>query len=338
MKSVVSIPNNEIRKSFLTPENLELLSSMGEVVINPYDGDRQYTEEELSEVLKGADAYFTIWCSPALTEGALKNAKDLKLLVHLGGTVVPFVSDAMWDKGIKALSGNDYFAESVAEGVIAYMLTALRDIPNHLDAFTNGHKWNPKNLSHNGLLDKTIGIVSYGQVSHHLVKMLKPFRCKILIYDIVKIPEEDLKEYNMEQVSLEEVFSKSEIVTVQTPLNKATYHLIGKELFDMLPDGSLFINTSRGSVIDEKALIEALEKNRFRAFLDVYEEEPPKYDENKLFGLPNVFLMPHKAGPTIDRRAYIAKELIKEAYDYIENGKPLKHEIKREVAEKMSRS
>ena len=141
----------------------------------------------------------------------------------------------------------------------------------------------------------------------------------------------------MTQVSLEDVFSKSEIVTVQTPLNPKTYHLIGGDLLEKMPDGALFVNTSRGAVINEDELVKELKKGRIRAFLDVYEHEPPETDD-PLFSLENAYMMPHKAGPTVDRRKYIAESLIKEAYAYINEDAALLHEITREVAEKMSRS
>lgn len=336
MKIVVSIPKSDTRDSFLPPENIALLESLGEVVMNPKD-DEQWTEDELADALVGADMVLTAWGSPCLTEKALAKADRLKLLVHLCGTVVPFISDAMWDKGVRVMSGNDFFAESVAEGVIGYMLTALRDIPAYMDKFRNEGGWNPKNLSNQGLLDKTVGIVSYGAVAKHLVKMLKVFRVKINIYDIVPIPQADLDEYNMTQVSLEDVFAKSDIVTVQTPYNPKTHHLIGRELLEKMPAGALFVNTSRGPVINEPELVSVLGEGKIRAFLDVYEHEPPE-DDDPLWSLPNVFMMPHKAGPTRDRHKYIAASLVSEAAKFVTDGTPLTHEIPREVAERMSRS
>ncbi len=333
MRFVIAFPKGDVGYSFLDESNVALLNSMGEVVC---PGETMWTEEEFAEALRGADAVVTGWCSPCLTENALKYADDLKLLIHTGGTVVPFVSEAMWNKGVRVISGNDFFAESVAEGVIGYMMTALRDIPKHISEFRDNHRWEPKGLSSKGLLDKTIGIVSYGAVAHYLVKMLKPFRVKINVYDIVKIPEYDLREYNMTQVDLETLFAESDIVSLHTPLNPATHHMVDARLLSMIRDGALFLNTARGAVVDEAALISEMAKGRFTALLDVYETEPPKRD-NPLFAMDNVYMMPHKAGPTHDRYPFVARSLIEEAYAFLAGEGELRHEIRRSAAEQMSR-
>jgi len=335
MKFVLAFPKNDVGYSFIDDNNIKLIESLGELVRNP--SETKWTEEEFAEALKGADAVITSWGSPCLTENALKYADNLKLLIHAGGTVVPFVSEALWNKGIRVISGNDYFAESVAEGVIGYMLTALRDIPKHITEFTQNHRWQPKELNSKSLIGKTVGLVSYGAVSRYLVKLLKPFRVKINIYDVIDIPEADLLEYNMTQTSLETVFAESDIVSLHTPLNPATYHMIGSKLLSMIKDGALFLNTARGAVVDEAAMIEELKKERFTALLDVYETEPPARD-NPLYTMKNVYMMPHKAGPTRDIYPDIARALINEAYNFVTKGEALSHEIHRSVAEKMSRS
>jgi D-3-phosphoglycerate dehydrogenase len=182
-----------------------------------------------------------------------------------------------------------------------------------------------------------VGLVSYGAIAKALVKLLKPFRVKLLVYDIVPIPEEDKKEYNITQVSLETVFAESDIVSVHTPLNPHTHHLIGKELFSLIKPGALFLNTARGGVLNQAELEDELEKGRFRAFLDVYEQEPPPPD-CRLFNLPNVTMMPHMGGPTIDLRQYIARDLLLESAAFIDRGEPLQHEVSREMAAQMSNS
>jgi D-3-phosphoglycerate dehydrogenase len=105
----------------------------------------------------------------------------------------------------------------------------------------------------------------------------------------------------------------------------------------MMKKGSLLVNTSRGAVLDQAALTKHLSEGHFSAALDVFETEPlPKDDP--LRGLPNVFLMPHMGGPTVDLRRDITKSLLREAYEFLENGAPLPHEISRAAAEMMSRS
>lgn len=335
MKTFVTLPKNSVFPTFFTDENVALAESLGEVVWN--EKNAQLSESEIAESIGDADIYLTGWGSPRLSRAILDSAPNLRLLVHLCGTVVPFVSDEMWERGVRVISGNDFFAESVAEGTIGYILAALRDIPKYSSRLKNEKKWKTSSDTNRGLLGKTVGIVSYGAIAHHLVRMLAPFRVKIKIYDIKPIPEADKAKYNISEASLEEVFSTCDIVSVHTPLNEKTHHLIGKELLELLPQGALFVNTSRGAVIDQTALEDELMKGRFRAVLDVYEKEPLPV-ENRLYDLENVILMPHMGGPTVDLRQDITQALLIEASEFLKNGTPLNHEISRAAAEMMSRS
>ena len=335
MKSFVTLPKNSVFPTFFTEENISLAESLGQVVWN--DRNIHLTHEEIADRIGDSDIYVTGWGSPRLDSRILDRAPNLKLLVHLCGTVVPFVSDEMWERGVRVISGNDFFAESVAEGTIGYMLTALRDIPKYSTRLKNEKKWKTAADTNRGLLGKSVGIVSYGAIARHLVRMLQPFRVNIKIYDIKPLPEADKEKYRLTEASLEEIFSTCDIVTVHTPLNDQTHHLIGEDLLALLPEDALFVNTSRGAIVDQAALERQLAFGRFRALLDVYEKEPLPA-ESPLYALDNVILMPHMGGPTVDLRRDITKALLSEAYDFLENGTPLPHEISRAAVEMMSRS
>ena len=334
MKSFLALKPNDSKKSFLTEDNMRALRSHGPVV-DPTDGG-ELTVDRIRETIGDSEVYFTCWGSPRLSAEILEAAPNLKLLTHLCGTVVPFVSDEMWDRGIRVISGNDFFAESVAEGTIGYILSAQRDIPGYSRKLKEQGLWKADGPFNQGLLGKRIGIVSYGAVARHLVRLLQPFRPEIYLYDIRPLPAEDIEKYHIRQVTLEEIFSECEIISLHTPLNEHTRHLVGKPLLDLIKPDALFVNTSRGAVVDQAALEEALASGRFRAFLDVYEKEPP-LPECPLYLLPNVTMMPHMAGPTYDMRKYIASKLIAESAGFIDGSGPLPHEITREVADQMTR-
>lgn len=335
MRSFVTLPKNAVFSTFFTKENIELIESFGEVIWN--ESAFHLTPAEIADRIGDSEVYVTGWGSARLDASILDAAPKLRLLVHLCGTVVPFVSDEMWQRGVRVISGNDFFAESVAEGTIGYMLTALRDIPKYSARLKDEKKWKSDADANSGLLGKTVGIVSYGAIARHLVRMLQPFRVNIKIYDIKPLPESDREKYKLEQASLEEIFSGCDVVTLHTPLNDATRHLIGESQLSLLREGALFINTSRGAIVDQPALERELKKQRFRALLDVYEKEPIPSD-SELYALDNVILMPHMAGPTVDLRRDITKDLLIEASEFIKNGAPLAHEISREAARIMSRS
>ena len=334
MKAFVSIPKGTVFDTFFTPENIALAESLGEIVWN--ETDHQLTAEEVAARIGDCDTYITAWGSPRLDQTILDVAPRLRLLTHLCGTVVPFVSDEMWDRDIRVLSGNRFFAESVAEGTLAYMLAALRDIPAYSHRLHDERKWKKSTDLNQGLAGKRIGIVSYGAIARHLVRILSVFRVKLYVYDITPLPEEDVARYHLTQASLEEIFSDCDIITVHTPLFDATHHLIGRELLSRIREGTLFLNTSRGAVIDQKALEEELATGRFRAVLDVYEQEPPPQD-CPLFDLPNVLMMPHMGGPTIDLRAFITETLLQESHDYLHQGADTPSEITRAMSRTMSR-
>ncbi len=337
MKILVNIHNKAVFDTFFTEENIALANSLGEVIWN--DTGDFYKDEGLAELLKDCDVYVTAWGSPALEKKYIEGAPKLKLLCHLCGTVVPFVTDEMWDKGIRVICGNDYFAESVAEGTVAYMLSALRKIPDYMYRLKNDRVWKKEGDWNESLIYKTVGIVSYGAIAKHLVKLLKPFNVKLKVYDIVDIPEKDKEEYGITQCSLEEVFSTSDVISVHTPYNDHTHHLINDRLFSLIQKDALFVNTSRGKVVDQQALINHVTKGDFNAFLDVLETEPVEPD-SPLLECDNVKLMPHMAGPTLNLRKVITRDLLLECKDFIDNGIDLKQkdEITRERAVAMSRS
>ncbi|MBQ7322439.1 MAG: hydroxyacid dehydrogenase [Clostridia bacterium] len=334
MKAFVTLPRGTVFDTFFTPENVALAHSLGEVVWN--ETDRHLTPDEIAARIGDCDTYVTGWGSPRLDQTILSAAPNLRLLTHLCGTVVPFVSDEMWDRGIRVLSGNRFFAESVAEGTLAYILAALRDIPAYSHRLHDERRWKKSTDYNRGLAGKRIGIVSYGAIARHLVRLLSVFRVKLFVYDIAPLPAEDVARYGLTQASLEEIFSTCDIVTVHTPLFDATHHLIGRDLLSLLRKDTLFVNTSRGAVIDQTALEQELATGRFRAVLDVYEQEPPPQD-CPLYDLPNVLMMPHMGGPTVDLRAFITETLLRESYGFLHENAPIPSEITRQMSLTMSR-
>lgn len=316
MDILVTIPiSNSEDNSFITPEIEQTLESMGKVIWNTFT--RQFSSEELKEKLKDIDVCITGWSCPHLDHDVLENAEKLRLVAHTGGTVAPIVSDYLYDRGIKVISGNKLYAESVAEGVVAYILSSLRDIPYYAHFMKSGG-WKGDNYYIEGLLDQSIGLVGFGMVAKYLVKMVAPFRSKVKVYDPYA-KEDVLREHGVEKASLEDIFSNCKIISIHAPKIPDTYHMIDKRLIEMIPEDSILINTARGSIIDEEALTEELQKNRFKAVLDVYEVEPLP-DESILRKLSNVILIPHMAGPTIDRRKYVTMAIIDDINNFLTVG------------------
>ena len=320
IKILVSIPDGEVRDSFFSEEQRVRLERLGCVEWNA--NAEQYGEEELAEKLRGVDICISGWGNTPFHEKTLKYADKLKLIAHIGGSVRPMVGDAAFERGIRVCSGNRVFAESVAEGVLTYMLCSLRKIGEYEARMAAG-EW-PSLIGTRGLLGRSVGLVGYGMIAEYLVKFLKPFGCRILVSSR-HISEEELAAAGIEAASAEEIFRTCDIVSLHNSLTMRTKHSIGTELLNSMKDGALLVNTARGALIDEEALVSVLKERPVWAALDVYETEPLPMD-SPLRDCERVLLMPHAAGPTADRRYAVTSYVLDDMERFL-NGENLDCEI-----------
>lgn len=329
LKILVTMPKGRIFDTFFNDELKSKLEEIGEVVWN--ESTAQYTKPQLCELIKDIDICVTGWGTETIDAEVLQLASKLRLIAHTGGSVRPYVTDAVYDRGIRVVSGNEVFAESVAESVIAYALASLREIPRYSSELKQGI-W-PTDFYNKGLLDKTVGLVGYGMIAKMAVEMLKPFHVKLKVFSR-HISQEELTKHNMEKADLPEIFSTCDIVSIHSGMTPENHHLITEELLNMMPEGALLINTARGAIIDEEALCRVLAKEKIHAVLDVYEVEPLPAN-SELLKLKNAILMPHMGGPTIDRRMIVTRTVIGDIKLFLQN-KPMTCEIDRAYAAKMS--
>ncbi|WP_270815538.1 hydroxyacid dehydrogenase [Hungatella effluvii] len=320
IKILVSIPDGEVRDSFFSEELRERLERLGGVEWNA--NTEQYGEEELAEKLRGVDICISGWGNTPFHEKTLKYADKLKLIAHIGGSVRPMVGDAAFERGIRVCSGNRVFAESVAEGVLTYMLCSLRKIGEYEARMAAG-EW-PSLIGTRGLLGRSVGLVGYGMIAEYLVKFLKPFGCRIMVSSR-HISAEELAEAGIEAAAAEEIFRTCDIVSLHSSLTARTKHSIGADLLNSMKDGALLVNTARGALIDEEALVSVLQERPVWAALDVFETEPLPMD-SPLRECERVLLMPHAAGPTADRRYVVTSHVLDDIGRFL-NGEPLDCEI-----------
>lgn len=326
IRVLVAMPRGAVRDSFMPPE-LQLNARWN-------DMDRQFTPEELSRALEDIQLCVTGWGCPRLTREVIQNARALRAVAHTGGTVASLVSDELYARGVKVLSGNEIYARSVAEGTIAYMLASLRDIPKYA-CMVKRDGWSESNWYTQGLLGQRVGLVGFGAVARHTVGMLRAFDAEILVASS-HLTREEAEAHGCKKATIEEIFSSCKIVSLHMAATEDTYHAVDGRLLNMLMDGALIINTARGSVIDERALAEALASRPIKAVLDVYEREPLPMD-SPLRGLPNAILLPHMGGPTMDRRPFVTKAVLNEAFRLIREGGESYLEIDRRAAARMTR-
>ena len=327
MKMLVAMPcKRHVFKTFFTERVIDEVNSLCEVDWN--DSEERLSKEELCQRIVGCEAYVVCWGDPGLDDEVMKYADRLKLLVVLGSTVTPFVSEAMWSRGIRVISGADFFSRSTA---------SLRNIPFFTNRLVNDRVWAREDDYTDGLIYKSVGIISYGGVGRHVVRMLQPFDVSIKVYDIVEIPEAEQKRMGFTQCSIEEIFSECDIVSIHTPHNPSSDKMINDRLLSLMKDGTLLINTARGGVVDQEALTKHLSSGRIRAALDVYEKEPIDMDDPLLdMDTSSVLLIPHMGGVTTNLRERGAATLINEAVEFINNDGELPDEISRKRADMMS--
>jgi len=330
MNIFVTIPQGPIRDSFITENAKKVLETLGQLTFNEFD--RQLTHEELLSKIKDVDVLITGWGTTPINSEIIESAKNLKIIAHTGGSVGYIIENVVYEKGIRVLSGNNVFAQSVAEGCLCYTLSGLRQIEKYVNIVRSG-KWREDDFKNKGIIGKKVGIVGFGAIAKYFVEMLHLFGTEILVYSghLTKDDEENL---GVRRSSLNEIFETCDVISLHSSLTAKTEGMINKDLLSKIKDGALLVNTARGALIDEEALIEELKTGRFSAVLDVFKEEPLKVD-SPLRTLPNVLPIPHMGGPTIDMREQVVLTLADDLKSFLEN-KDMKNEIPYEYASRMT--
>lgn len=323
MKIYVAMPVGFIRDSFMTKENIEMLESLGEVTWN--ESEERLTPAVLRDALVDVDVCVCGWGCPQFTEEVLEKANKLKLVAHTAGSVARIASDAMYERGIRIVCGNEVFARTVAEGTLAHMLYMVRRFGEYEMRTVEGG-WKPLDFKTESLFDQTIGIVGYGAISRYLIEMLKLFNVKIKLFSN-HTTEEQAAAIGVQKASLEEIFSTCHVISLHSAKNPANHHMINDSLLSLMQDGAILVNTARGALIDEEALVKHLQSGHIRASLDVYEQEPP-VPEHPFWNISKEFLhmQPHLGGPTMDQRPAAARFVFEDIQRF-QNGEPLQNEI-----------
>jgi phosphoglycerate dehydrogenase-like enzyme len=300
----------------------EKLRSFAECVFNPFN--RNLNEDELSELIVDVDGCITSWGSPRFTEKVLNNANRLKIIGHAAGSVKPYVTEQVFKRGIIVVNAASTIAKPVAEFTIAMILNCLRGIPKYVEAMRmrNWVHREQRGFTTYDLNGKTIGIIGFGAVAKELVKLLKPFEVSIMVYDPYAEPSQ-VASYGARKVGLNELLKCSAVVTLHAALTPETHHMIGEKELRLMKPAAYLINTSRGALIDENALVKALrEKWIAGAALDVFEQEPLE-SNSPLYDLENVFLTPHVAGGSDERMRQLFGTVVEDFKRFFSGEKPI---------------
>ncbi|MFJ3763591.1 hydroxyacid dehydrogenase [Streptomyces sp. NPDC090082] len=281
-------------------------------------------DPRVAAALAGAEILLTCWGAPPLTAEVLDRAPRLRAVVHAAGSVKHHVTDACWERGLRVTSAAAANALPVAEYTLAAILFAgkrvLRSAQRYGELRTD-HAWLEESTTW-GNYRRTVGIVGASRIGRRVVDLLRPFDVEILLYD----PYVDVPPPGVELVGLDELCARSTVVSVHAPQLPATYRMIGAAQLAAMPDGATVINTARGSLVDETALLPHLVSGRLHAILDVTDPELPPPD-SPLYTLPNVLLTPHVAGSLGNELHRMADQALDEVARY-GRGEPFAEEVR----------
>jgi len=294
-------------KIFVTrkiPEKgLEIFRNKHEIEV--FAHDRIPTKDEIIKGLKGKDGLLCLLSDP-IDEDVIASETNLKMIASYAVGYDNIDVDAATKRGIPVSNTPGVLTDATSEMAWALLFAASRRIVE-ADEFTRAGKfigWGPMLMLGQDVANKTLGIVGAGRIGTAFALKSKGFTMNVLYYSNRK--NETLEsELNAKKAGLETLLKESDFISLHVPLTEETHHLIGEKELKMMKKNAVLINTSRGPVIDEKALAKALkEKWIFGAGLDVYEHEPKVLDELKK--LDNVVLQPHSASATFDSRTKMA--------------------------------
>jgi len=252
----------------LHPEALDKLKSMPGLEVTMKTG---MDEDELIRTIPDFQVA-VVRGATKITRKVIEAANKLELIIRAGIGLDNIDTKAAQEKGIEVANTPAATTISVAEHTMGLMLGAVR---NHGQANLSmkAHKWEKKLFSGTELYEKTLGIVGMGRIGQEVARRALAFGMKIIAYDIIDI-KTDL---DIKQVPLEELLSQADIITFHLPLTEQTRHLISDAEFKKMKDGVVIVNAARGGVVDERALLRALESGKVRAAaIDVWEKEPPQ--------------------------------------------------------------
>jgi len=274
------------------------------------------------------------WGMPVLDSAFLRKAPKLRAVFYAAGSVRGFMTADAWERGITVTTAAQANSETTADFTLSLVLFSLKHgwhfVRNPRVAWRDAHA----HRDIPGLYGSRIGLVSFGRVAQRLARLLQHLPVEVVAWDPVQ-PSETLLEHGVRPCDLPALFRTSHVVSLHTPWLPETENLIGRDLLDSMQPGATLINTSRGAVLDEDALVEVLRRRpELTAVLDVTREEPPSAD-SPLYEMSNIVLTPHIAGaygPECQRLGACAvDELLRYA-----QGEVLLHQLDREAATVMA--
>lgn len=314
MKIRILVTYNILKESFAdAPDNYEFILPSAP----------SFTKEEIIERLPECDGLLSMFNFP-IDKDIIDAGARLKIISNFGVGFNNVDIDYAKSKGIVVTNTPDPVVEPTAELAFALMSALSRRVTECNQKLQTGDdiRWGVMENLGTGLYNKTLGIVGMGRIGQSVAKRAAVSGMKIIYYNRHRLPEDIEKKYSAEYVSLDSLLSQSDYISLHTPLDESTFHLIDAEALSKMKNGVFIINTARGPVIDESALVAALECGHIGgAGLDVFEKEPEI--NNGLLGRDNVILVPHIGTATVEARIAMGRYAVKNITLFFDGESPL---------------
>lgn len=288
---------------------------------------QHFDEPRAGAALALTDILVTGWGCPRIDAAVLARAPRLKLIAHAAGSIKGWVTPDVFARGIEVVGAADANAIPVAEFTLAAILFANKRVFDFAGFYRRERRGLDLYLKADpavGNFGKTIGIIGASRIGRLVIERLQPFDFTVLLYDPF-VSAEDPKALGAAKVELDELLAASDLVSVHAPSLPATRHMLDARRLGLMRDGAILINTARGALIDQPALIRELVSGRLSAVLDVTDPDVPPPD-SPLYDLPNVLLTPHIAGAMGNERHRFGRLVVEEIGRFI-RGEPLHHRI-----------
>jgi phosphoglycerate dehydrogenase-like enzyme len=309
----------------ISPDQLQRLRSFCDVIdpapMQDFSGGRAVSN------LSQASVLLTGWGCPAVDRSVLALAPNLRLVAHAAGSVKGFVRPEVFEAGILVTNAAAADAIPVAEFTLAAILFANKNVFGFRDMYRDRRdSLHARQFTGStvGNRRKTIGIVGLSRIGRRVLELLRPFDLDVIVHD-PHLADTEAQALRVRNVGLDEVMRCCDIVTLHAPALDQTRHMIDARRLALMRDGSTLINTARGSLVDQGALIRDLSLGRIAAVLDVTDPDDLPAD-SPLFDLPNVFLTPHIAGALGTERERLGILAVEEVERFA-RAKPLEYQV-----------
>lgn len=309
------------RTNIFNDEHMKRLARIGDVVY--FNKLGALSADDAAELIAGADIAVTSWGSPAFGPSILDQAPNLQLIMHAAGTVKPIMTPEVQRRGIRVGSSNPELGRRVAETALGLTIVSIKNVWQLIQDTRQG-EWGRNRRRAKELYEVTIGVIGAGNTGKHYISLLRSFHVRILVFDPV-LTEEQIRELGGVKADLEQLMRESDVVSIHAPSIPATNKMINAERLKWMKDDAVLINTARGSIIDEDALIAELKLGRLWACLDVTNPEPPSLD-HPFRTLPNVTLIPHIAGVVTNGLRSLGEYVVSNVEAFAE-GRPMEAEV-----------